>query len=141
VLLSPPNQPPHNAPTLPHNTTHPTPTIQQQTPTPQHAPTQALSAAGVKFRILVTGPVVEAPATGFVRLNDTEFLLPNATITRGDLSRIATEFFLVAGEKQDATQIYGQSVSQSVSCFVLFVFLFCLALFFFGGGGNSGMSS
>lgn len=69
-------------------------------------PRQALRAAGVKFRILVTGPVIEAPATGFVRLNDTEFLLPNATITRGDLSRIATEFFLVS-EKQDASQIYG----------------------------------
>lgn len=81
-----------------------------QAPLPSHYPPtskkQALRAAGVKFRILVTGPVVEAPATGFVRLNDTEFLLPNATITRGDLSRIATEFFLVS-EKQEANQIYG----------------------------------
>jgi hypothetical protein len=34
------------------------------------------------------------------------FLLPNATITRGDLSRIATEFFLVT-DKADATCIYG----------------------------------
>jgi hypothetical protein len=32
---------------------------------------QALREAGVGFRILVTGPVYEAPATGFVRLNDT----------------------------------------------------------------------
>lgn len=75
-------------------------------PSPPPKKTKALRAAGVKFRILVTGPVIEAPATGFVRLNDTEFLLPNATITRGDLSRIATEFFLVS-EKQDAAQVYG----------------------------------
>lgn len=75
---------------------------------------KALRAADVKFRLLVTGPVIDAPAKGFVRLNDTTFLQPNATITRGDISRIATEFFLVS-EKQEATCIYGQSASQPAS--------------------------
>lgn len=38
-----------------------------------------LKSAGVKSRILVTGPVFEAPATGYVRLNDTTFLQPYVT--------------------------------------------------------------
>ena len=45
-----------------------------------------------------------------MRLNDTEFLLPNATITRGDLSRIATEMFLLADEKVDAGVLFGTSL-------------------------------
>ena len=37
--------------------------------------------------------------------------MPNATITRGDLARIATELFLVADEKPEAGVIYGTSPS------------------------------